>query len=495
MRRLSIYVALLTSTAVVAACTNFEQEAVPDTFTPDTTTPDVEESDEDVAEGSGEPDGFVPTTGVFGISTSEYAAPAACPETDIAWPLSIEYCSTAMNPPAWQLPNPGSGGMQNAKPSCGTTSGTETAAPRYVHLSFPETDASTSIGINWMTDGQTFVSDVQFGTTEDNLNLHARGFSFVFDEINTERRSQRVHEARLCGLQPATTYYYRVGGEGGWSDVYSFTTAPAPDSGETFRLAVTGDSRSDTQALWRQALEGIESQGADVLLFTGDAVETGTVMAQWDVFYTQGEPDENFDRFAGMPWIFVHGNHDFLGDAAWSLNSQPRNEQNFWIRYGNTLFVSLDDTGWFLTQELPNEGAREFLIEALEANQDATWRIVAHHKPIYSSGTRHGQDFGLLEAWTPVFDQYNVDLVFSGHEHNYERSLPVRDNEVVTDNGTIYVVAAGVGAPMYDVGRSFWTAESLKTPTYVILDISDTAINATTYDLSGTRVDSFDITR
>ena len=50
MRRLSIYVALLASTAAVAACTNFEQEAVPDTFTPDTTTSDADETNEDVEE-------------------------------------------------------------------------------------------------------------------------------------------------------------------------------------------------------------------------------------------------------------------------------------------------------------------------------------------------------------------------------------------------------------------------------------------------------------
>ena len=48
MRRLSIYVALLASTAAVAACTNFEQEAVPDTFTPDTTTSDEAETNEAV---------------------------------------------------------------------------------------------------------------------------------------------------------------------------------------------------------------------------------------------------------------------------------------------------------------------------------------------------------------------------------------------------------------------------------------------------------------
>ena len=38
----------------------------------------------------------------------------------------------------------------------------------------------------------------------------------------------------------------------------------------------------------------------------------------------------------------------------------------------------------------------------------------------------NGSDLGIRRAWLPLFDRYQLDLVLSGHEHDYERSYPVR---------------------------------------------------------------------
>ncbi len=43
-----------------------------------------------------------------------------------------------------------------------------------------------------------------------------------------------------------------------------------------------------------------------------------------------------------------------------------------------------------------------------------------------SSETGNGSDVGLREAWLPLFDEFQVDLVLCGHDHDYERSFPVR---------------------------------------------------------------------
>jgi 3',5'-cyclic AMP phosphodiesterase CpdA len=483
--------------ALVAGCTTFEREEDPTPApAPGPVAPD--------AGGGGEtPDPEVPScpgldtlgTGPFGFTCDAYVPPAACDDTvhAVSFPLTFQGCPTPMNPPDWQISGGGRFGTINPLISCGgVADNPDWSRPRYVHLSFPETDASRSIAALWVTDNGTRVSDVQFGTSPDALDRFARGISFAYSGIVNDRL---VHQAHLCGLQPDTTYYYRVGGEGGWSEVFTFKTAPAPDTSTGFRFAVTGDSRSSTQAMWAQALDRIEDAGADFLLFTGDAVETGSVQVQWDVFYSQGEPSETHQRHASLPWIFTHGNHEYVGDASWAMNQFPRNEQNYWIRYGNTLFVVLDDTGWYVSGELPAQQVIEFMREAFEANRDATWRVVSHHMPIYSSGTRHGQNVFLRENWVPIFDQYGVDIVFNGHEHNYERSLPLRGDEVVNQNGTTYVVAAGIGAPLYDVGAEFWTATSRRTPNFVILDVTDESMEATAYDLQGAVIDRFTVNR
>jgi 3',5'-cyclic AMP phosphodiesterase CpdA len=64
-----------------------------------------------------------------------------------------------------------------------------------------------------------------------------------------------------------------------------------------------------------------------------------------------------------------------------------------------------------------------------EASEDKSidWIIVQMHQDALSSSkTGNGSDLGLRQAWLPLFDQYGVDLVLCGHDHDYERSFPVR---------------------------------------------------------------------
>ncbi|MDQ6782150.1 MAG: metallophosphoesterase family protein [Actinomycetota bacterium] len=52
--------------------------------------------------------------------------------------------------------------------------------------------------------------------------------------------------------------------------------------------------------------------------------------------------------------------------------------------------------------------------------------VQMHQCALSSTSAGNGSDLGLRQTWLPLFDRYGVDLVLSGHEHNYERSLPVR---------------------------------------------------------------------
>ena len=62
------------------------------------------------------------------------------------------------------------------------------------------------------------------------------------------------------------------------------------------------------------------------------------------------------------------------------------------------------------------------------ARADATidWIVVQMHQSALSSSTDNGCDVGIRQAWLPLFDRYEVDLVVNGHDHDYERSYPVR---------------------------------------------------------------------
>lgn len=106
----------------------------------------------------------------------------------------------------------------------------------------------------------------------------------------------------------------------------------------------------------------------------------------------------------------------------------------------------------------------------------ARWKLVCHHNPAFSSSHQHYTEQS-VRLWQPVFEAGGVDLVFSGHVHNYQRTVPLKfspsspkrdkrgrsDGEFELDKafdgamntvpeGIIHVVAGGGGAPLYGPG-------------------------------------------
>jgi Purple acid Phosphatase, N-terminal domain/Calcineurin-like phosphoesterase len=70
-----------------------------------------------------------------------------------------------------------------------------------------------------------------------------------------------------------------------------------------------------------------------------------------------------------------------------------------------------------------------------EARRDPSVDMIVvymHQVPLSTSKTGNGSDLGIRRAWLPLFDRYEVDLVLHGHEHDYERSYPVRGYDVGT---------------------------------------------------------------
>jgi len=86
--------------------------------------------------------------------------------------------------------------------------------------------------------------------------------------------------------------------------------------------------------------------------------------------------------------------------------------------------------------------------------------------------------------WKPIFEYFGVDIVFNGHDHDYERSVI---------NNITYVVTGGGGAPLYDVGHSSWTVYSEKTYHYCLLNVTSEQLTLQAIKPDGTLFDSFTI--
>jgi hypothetical protein len=77
-----------------------------------------------------------------------------------------------------------------------------------------------------------------------------------------------------------------------------------------------------------------------------------------------------------------------------------------------------------------------WLEDALSKSTDE-WKFVYFHHPIYSDGRTHGSDIDLRVILEPLFVKYGVNVVFSGHDHIYERITPQK--------GITYFVAGSGG--------------------------------------------------
>ncbi len=79
-----------------------------------------------------------------------------------------------------------------------------------------------------------------------------------------------------------------------------------------------------------------------------------------------------------------------------------------------------------------DEEQYKFVLDDLEKaskNKNIDWIIVMFHKPMYSSLSKQLEEYIMRDKYQPLFDKYNVDLVISGHNHIYSRTLPLSFNK------------------------------------------------------------------
>lgn len=353
----------------------------------------------------------------------------------------------------------------------------EAPAPYHLHRGWTD-DPSSSAAFVWRTDADTLATQLQIGQ-DGALGHTLEGASFL---LAGDAANGRIHEARVCGLLPGATWHYRVGGEGAWSSTYSFTTAPAPGGDVPIVFGVAGDTRGGTD-VWSQILAGMAAHGVEFRLFTGDAVTTGSTVSQWDDWYEAGT-----GYHESVPTILAHGNHEGLSQAHFGLAALPGNEEWYAFEYGDAFFAALNDTPGASTDWATQA---EWLAGAL-AGTERTWKLSFHHKPAYSSCRPNGEDLSVRTHFVPVLEVGGVQLDLAGHNHNYERTVPLREGvEVAQPDGVTYVVTAGGGAPLYDNNQGFsYTATFAETHHYAIIRIEGGQLTLTAYDLGGNVLDT-----
>ena len=120
---------------------------------------------------------------------------------------------------------------------------------------------------------------------------------------------------------------------------------------------------------------------------------------------------------AGVKFYASLGNHDGREQRYYKLfNMDGQLYYSYKAPKQDVRFIALETT--YLTPVQV-----KWLEEELKSSREE-WKIVYFHHPLYSSGGTHGSDLKLRETLEPLFVKYGVSVVFSGHDHIYERTLP-----------------------------------------------------------------------
>lgn len=313
---------------------------------------------------------------------------------------------------------------------------------------------------------------------------------------------ETLSQIPLVGLTPGTRYTVQVGlGEdletlrvprlfgASWGPVQF----AAPALGEPdLRFGVVGDSGYGDDET-RELIELMAGYDLDFVLHTGDSVYNA---------YEESTPAEAFARkyfqmFAPLllqaPIFPVLGNHDFDRPAradgrpyfvrafpALSDLSVPPSALGTWYSFERSgiQFIMLD------SQAFHGTGGRAEQTAWLEERlKDPSFRfsIPVFHTPPYTSGLHRSDGKALRLDWNPLFEAASVPLVFSGHDHNYER---------IERDGSTYVVSGGGSPVLYRETERLEGSQAFNAQMhFVLVEITEDRLSLSAIDIDGKVLD------
>jgi hypothetical protein len=349
--------------------------------------------------------------------------------------------------------------------------------PEQIHLTWGE-DPTSTVFISWASAAQAINPRVLLElSATPQKTIHAVQRTYT-DGLNGQ--TVFTYHARIEGLKAGSTCGYSVTADNDRNRAQPFraTFQTAPRGRVPFRWTSYGDLATPVLS-WvlsspqsRHAVGAVERFQPLFHLLNGDLCYANlNPTAQpkvWADFANNVQVSA-----ANRPWMPCPGNHEIEFhngaqgfDSYLTRFSLPHNGTEFpglWYRFkvGSALFISLSaddviyqDSGAFVAGPAPLQpapstgngpispgtslyihgysgGAQtrwlEETLAAASTDEEIDWIIVQMHQDALSSSKNgNGSDRGIRENWLPLFDKYGVDLVLCGHDHDYERSWPVR---------------------------------------------------------------------
>ena len=251
-----------------------------------------------------------------------------------------------------------------------------------------------------------------------------------------------------------------------------------PNKDDSFKFAVLGDFGTGSREQY---------QLAAIMKRVHDQFAFNLVTLVGDNLYGSERPQDFKKKFedpykplldAGVKFYASLGNHD-----------DPQEQRNYKLfNMGGKLYYTFD----------PQKGVRFFALESTYPEPEqiawfekevsasgAEWKIPYFHHPLYSSGERHGSDIKLRQTLEPILLKNGVTVVFTGHDHMYERTKP--------QNGITYFVVGSGGklrAGGIDSGTGITARGFASDLAFLVAEIDGDKMNFQTISRKGEVIDS-----
>lgn len=395
-----------------------------------------------------------------------------------------------------------------------------------------------------IADNKEMSNAVEFGGTQEDINDTVAGYySNKVTVKNLQENKQYYYQVYKNG-EWEDTKSYKTGSFKNYSILYvgdpQIGASKGQTSAEEDQMSENGDNlaaRNDSFN-WNQVLTNATAQhDVSFMISAGDQVNTANKEDEY-AGYLSAAP------LASLPVATTIGNHDSKSAQYTYHYNNPNTFDktvdtnveyvtgataagtDYYYTYGDVLFIVIDTNNY-------NCATHENVIKkAIEENGDCKWRVVTFHQDIYGSGYDHSDSDGIVlrTQLTPLFDKYNIDVVLQGHDHTYSRTYQLtgdgkehekysskpsgvsagkesdektayleqnncynivsKDGDtVVNPQGTVYFEAnSATGSKFYNLipVQQDYIAERSQTwtPSYSVIDISESAITVKTYDAS-----------
>lgn len=322
-----------------------------------------------------------------------------------------------------------------------------------------------------------------------------------FSEV---QRQDFIYSCALENLKPESLYNFRIVADKRATSWQNLRTA----GDGAFQMLIFADSQCEHYEVWQRTADTASETFPDAEIFTvtGDLVDNGESDYQWRAWHLAAA-----NLLAERTFAPVMGNHECYG-VNW-LNSLPTGYLNqfalpdnnskkfggyfYSFDYGaahffilNTQFDELDDLKPGL------QAAQEYWFRRDAANTNRRWKIVFMHKDIYNYA-RDKFDDDIADKFLELFDELEIDLVFTGHLHTYRNRGKIFARKK-SARGTTYILCGRSGDQKYveppsEIDDVTYKNLREEPPSFILLDVRADAINLFSQTVDGEVLDSFTI--